>query len=74
MEMEKATVSDIGGRTHPRGTVRNPAYEFGEDRATADQARSPPCMLELPHRRSPLRRSGTNGSSSSVPSGERHVR
>ena len=74
MDMEKATVSDIGGRTHPRGTGRNPAYEFGEDRATADQARSPPCTLELRHRRSPLRRGGTNGSSPSVLSGEGRVR
>ncbi len=46
MEMEKATVCDRGGCTHP-GTGRNLAYEFGEDRATADQARSPPCMLDF---------------------------
>ena len=47
MEMEKATVPDSGGRTHPRGTCRNLDYEFGEDRATADQARPPRRMLEL---------------------------
>ena len=73
MEMEKAPVSDQGGRTHPE-TGRNLAYEFGEDWATANQARSPPCTLELRHRRSPLRRGGTNGSSPSVLSGEGRVR